>query len=401
MRKYLHHIWRLLRFITRRFIQEHCSQAAASLTFTTLLALVPMITIALTIFGAFPLFDDFSAEIKSYLLNNLMPEKAGTIISRYVEQFAESATRLKTVGVVILAVTAMSMMMTIDKTFNVIWRVKRERPLLKSLLVYAAVLTLAPLLIGASLSLTSWLVGLTMGYAKHIPVFGVGALKVLPTLFTTLAFALLYKLIPNRYVPSRHAYIAALVAALMFEAMNRGFGYYIVHFPTYKLVYGAFSSVPIFLMWIYLSWWIILLGAVIAASLSHWRKQDVEDRPPIKDLLLALQALRILWRNQKRDRDTSFQALSQQLCIGHDMLEHLLLVLKKEKLVIRTQRHGWALMPHTERTSVTELLRLFALDRHALEQSQDDTLSLWLVQAVTKMEAYSAVTLRELFTECP
>lgn len=401
MRKYLHHIWRLLRSIARRFMQEHCSQAAASLTFTTLLALVPMITIALTIFGAFPVFDDFSAEIKSYLLNNLMPEKAGTIITRYVEQFAESATRLKTAGIVILAVTAMSMMMTIDKTFNVIWRVKRERPLLKRLLVYAAVLTLAPLLIGASLSLTSWLVGLTMGYAKHIPVFGVGALKVLPTLFTTLAFALLYKLIPNRYVPNQHAYIAALVAALMFEAMNRGFGYYIVHFPTYKLIYGAFASVPIFLMWIYFSWWIILLGAVIAASLSHWRKQDVDDRPPIKELLLALQALRIMWRNQKRGRDTSFQSLSQQLNIGYDMLEHLLILLKKEKLIIRTEGHGWALPPHTERTSVTELLRLFALDRHALASSDDDALTVWLSQTVAKMEAHSTVTLRELFAECP
>ena len=401
MRKYLHDIWRLLSSIARRFIQEHCGQAAASLTFTTLLALVPMITIALTIFGAFPVFDDFSSEIKSYLLNNLMPEKAGTIITRYVEQFADSAIRLKTVGVIILAVTAMSMMMTIDKTFNVIWRVKRERPLLKRLLVYAAVLTLAPLLIGASLSLTSWLVGLTMGYAKHMPVFGIEALKVLPTLFTTLAFALLYKLIPNRYVPSRHAYIAAFVAALMFEAMNRGFGYYIVHFPTYKMVYGAFASVPIFLMWIYMSWWIILLGAVIAASLSHWRKQDVENRPPIKDLLLALQALRILWRNQKRNRDTTFPALSHQLSIGYDLLEHLLIILKKENLVIKTQGHGWALMPHTERTSVTELMRIFALDRYALGGLQDDTLALWLSQTVSKMEAHTVVTLRELFEACP
>lgn len=401
MRKYLFDIWRLLRSIARRFAQEHCSQAAASLTFATLLALVPMITIALTIFGAFPVFDDFSSEIKSYLLSNMMPEKAGSMITRYVEQFAESATRLKTAGIVILALTAMSMMMTIDKTFNVIWRVQHARPLLKRLLVYAAVLTIAPMLIGASLSLTSWLVGLTMGYAKYIPTFGVGALKVLPTLLTTLAFALLYKLIPNRYVPSRHAYIAALVAALMFEAMNRGFGYYIAHFPTYKLVYGAFASVPIFLMWIYMSWWIILLGAVIAASLSHWRKQDVEGRPPIMDLLLALQALRVLWRNQKRNRVTSFTALSHQLSIGYDLLEHLLHTLKKAELVMRADGRGWALLPHSERTSVTELMRMFALDRYALSEMQGDNLSKWLYQAVTKMETHSAVTLRELFTDCP
>ena len=107
-----------------------------------------------------------------------------------------------------------------------------------------------------------------MGYAKNIPLFGIGALKILPVLFTTLAFALLFRLVPNRYVPRSHALIGALVAAVLFETMNRVFGYYVSHFPTYKLVYGAFASVPIFLMWIYLSWLTILTGAVIAASLT-------------------------------------------------------------------------------------------------------------------------------------
>ena len=163
------------------------------------------------------------------------------------------------------------MMLTIDNAFNVIWRVTRPRPLVKRLVAYWAVLTLAPLLIGASLSLTSWLVGLSMGYGKHISSFGIVVLKILPVLFTTLAFTLLFRLVPNRYVPRRHALIGALVAAVMFETINRVFGYYVSHFPTYKLVYGAFASVPIFLMWIYLSWLTILFGAVITASLSHWR----------------------------------------------------------------------------------------------------------------------------------
>jgi len=188
----------------------------------------------------------------------------------------------------------MSTMLTIDKAFNVIWRVPRPRPLLKRLVVYWAVLTLAPLLIGASLSLTSWLVGLSMGYAKHVPVFGVGVLKVLPILFTTLAFAMLFRLVPNRYVPRSHALIGALVAAFVFEFMNRIFGYYISHFPTYKLVYGAFASVPIFLMWIYLSWLAILIGAVIAASLSHWRTPATHDLLPATQLIDALRVMQIL-----------------------------------------------------------------------------------------------------------
>ncbi len=401
MRKFLHDVWRLLRFIALRFKQERCGQAAASLTFTTLLALVPMITIALTIFGAFPIFEDFSTEIKNYLLSNMMPDKAGAIITRYVEQFAESATRLKTVGIVILAVTAMSMMMTIDKTFNVIWRVTRPRPLLKRLLVYAAVLTMAPLLIGSSLSLTSWLVGLSLGYAKHIPVFGVEALHVLPGLFTALAFALLFKLVPNRHVPSEHAYIAALLAALLFEGMNQVFGHYISHFPTYKLVYGAFASVPIFLMWIYLSWLIILLGAVIAASLSHWRMQDVENQPPIVDMLQAMQMLRVIWCGMKQGRATTLPNMSRQLRVGYDTLEHILLRMEGAKLVRKAKGYGWTLLPGVENIPVTELLQLFALDRPALNVQRDDALKAWLLIAVEKMEQNSEITLLELFTVCP
>lgn len=401
MRKFLYDVWRLLRFIALRFKQERCGQAAASLTFTTLLALVPMITIALTIFGAFPVFQDFSTEIKNYLLSNMMPDKAGAIITRYVEQFAESATRLKTVGIVILAVTAMSMMMTIDKTFNVIWRVTRPRPLLKRWLVYAAVLTMAPLLIGASLSLTSWLVGLSLGYAKHIPVFGVQALNLLPGLFTALAFALLFKLVPNRHVPNEHAYIAALFSAVLFEGMNRVFGHYISHFPTYKMVYGAFASVPIFLMWIYLSWLIILLGAVIAASLSHWRMQDVENQPPIVDMLQAMQMLRELWRGMKNGHATTLPDMSRQLRVGYDTLEHILQRLEHAKLVRKAKGYGWTLSPAAENIQVTELLQLFALDRTALNVQRDDALKAWLASAVESMEQNSEITLLELFTTYP
>src|SRR4030065_247337 len=190
----------LARFIAGRFAQDRCIQIAASLTFTTLLSLVPMITIALTMFSAFPVFENFSAQFKAYLLNNLMPETAGVVITEYMQQFTESAARLTTVGIGFLVLTALSMMMTIDRAFNVIWQVARPRPLVKRLVVYWAVLTLAPLLIGASLSLTSWLVGLSMGYAKHVPIFGVGVLEILPLLFTTLAFAMLFRLMPNRYV---------------------------------------------------------------------------------------------------------------------------------------------------------------------------------------------------------
>jgi len=387
-----------MRFIAGRFNQDRCIQIAASLTFTTLLSLVPLITIALALFSAFPVFEDFSLQIKIYLLNNLMPEMAGKIITEYTQQFAESAMRLTAVGIGFLAVMAMLMMLTIDRAFNTIWQVVHPRPLLKRLVIYWAVLTLAPLLIGASLSLTSWLVGLSMGYAKHIPVFGVGTLKILPVLFTTLAFAILFRLVPNRYVPHTHALIGALVAALIFESMNRVFGYYVSHFPTYKLVYGAFASVPIFLMWIYLSWLTILIGAVIAASLSHWRAPVTQHLSSATQLLNALRVLQIMADGLQQGRVSTFQELSRSLYLGYDVLEEILEKLASADMVRKAEGQGWLLMRDANHIRATELLRLFVLDPGSLPVGRnDEPLQQWLVGCAGQLEQSTDLTLQQLF----
>jgi len=387
-----------IRFIVMRFNQERCIQIAASLTFTTLLSLVPLITIALTLFSAFPVFEDFSLQIKMYLLKNLMPEMAGKVITEYMQQFTESAMRLTAVGVVFLAMTAMMLMITIGQAFNTIWRVARPRPLLKRLVVYWAVLTLAPLLIGASLSLTSWLVGLSMGYAKHVPIFGVGVLKILPLLFTTLAFAMLFRLMPNRYVPHTHALIGAIVAALIFESMNRVFGYYVSHFPTYKLVYGAFASVPIFLMWIYLSWLTILVGAVIAASLSHWRTPVTQHLSPATQLLNALRVLQIMANGLQQGSVSTFPELSRSLHLGYDVLEKILEKLASANMVRKAEGQGWLLMRDANHIRAVELLHLFVLDRSALPVEQsDDPVQQWVAGCVGQFEQSTDLTLQELF----
>lgn len=394
MRENWRNLLNFMRFIAGRFHQDRCIQIAASLTFTTLLSLVPLITIALTMFSAFPVFESFSAQIKIYLLNNLMPDVAGKIITQYMRQFTESAMRLTAVGIVFLAVTAMLLMLTIDHAFNTIWRVARPRPLLKRLVVYWAVLTLAPLLIGASLSLTSWLVGLSMGYAKHIPVFGVGVLKILPVLFTTLAFAMLFKLVPNRYVPHTHALIGAFVAALVFESMNRVFGYYVSHFPTYKLVYGAFASVPIFLMWIYLSWLTTLIGAVIAASLSHWRAPVAQHLPSTAQLLNALHVLQIMVKGMQQGRVSTFQELSGSLSLGYDELEKILEKLANANMVCKAEGQGWLLMRDASHIRAAELLRLFVLD---CSPSSDEPLQQWLAGCAGQLDQSTDLTLDKLF----
>lgn len=391
-----------IRFVAGRFVQDRCAQIAASLAFTTLLSLVPLATIALALFSAFPVFDDFSIQIKSYLLDNLMPNTAGRVITHYMGQFAESAGRLSAVGIVFLAVTAMLMMLTISQAFNTIWRVHRPRPMVKLFVAYWAVLTLAPLLVGASLSLTSWLVGLSLGYAKHIPVFGVGSLKILPVLFTTLAFAMMFRLIPNRYVPRTHALIGGVVAAVLFETMNRVFGYFISHFPTYKLVYGAFASVPIFLMWIYFSWLIVLLGAVVTASLPHWRTPEAEHLPAVEKMLDALRVLKVMSDAMRQGKVMTIPALSKVLRLGFFSLELILERLAGAGMVHKAEGQGWLMARNVSHISAVELLHLFVLDRSSLpDGGDDDALKQWLVSCSAQLDQKADVTLQELFEGLP
>lgn len=373
-------------------------QVAASLSFTTLLSLVPLITIVLAIFSAFPISDIFSAQIKAYLINNLMPEMSGKIITQYMQQFTENAMRLTAFGIVFLAVTSMLMMLTIDHAFNTIWRVSRHRPLLKRLIIYWSVLTLAPLLVGASLSLTSWLAGLSLGYSKQIPPFVVSVLKMLPVLFTMLAFALLFRLVPNSYVPRKHAFIGAMVAAVVFEFMNYLFGYYISHFSTYKLVYGTFASVPIFLMWIYLSWLAILLGAVIAASLSHWGVSTAQNSSPAVQLLDALRLLKIMANGLEEGKLNTFPELSISLRLGYDALEEILDKLESANMIRKSEGSGWLLMRDVGHIRASELFRIFILeyDRFTIDRN-DASLQQWFIDCIWQLEQNTDLTLQELF----
>ncbi len=373
-------------------------QIAASLTYTTLLSLVPLITIALTLFSAFPVFGNFSAQIKNFLLGYLMPATAGSVITHYTEQFAESAGRLGAAGVIFLAVTAMLMMLTIDRAFNTIWQVHRPRAIVKRLIIYWALLTLAPVLVGASLSLTSWLIGLSMGYARHIPVFGVGALKGLPVVLTTLAFAMLFKLMPNRYVPVGHALIGGMVASVLFEMMNHAFGLYIAHFATYKLVYGAFASVPIFLVWIYLSWLTILLGAVVAASLPHWRVPQTPYLPAVLKMLDAMRVLHIMSQCMQQGTILTIPMLSEKLHLDFHALEEIMERLADAHMVGKAETQGWLMIKDAAHIRAIELLHLFVLDPSVLIAKQgDDPLQSWLAGCAATLEKSTDVSLKALF----
>jgi len=355
----------LLRIFSARFSEDRCIQIASSLTFTTLLSLVPIVTVALTVVSAFPVFGPLTGHVQGYMLENMVPKSIG-MIADYADQFSANAARLTAVGVVFLGVTALLLMFTIERAFNDIWRVSWRRPLLHRILIYWTVLTIGPIFVGGSMSLTSYLLTLSLGLVDQAPGIGLLVLKFLPVLLTTSAFALLYFTVPNRIVLKRDALLGGVAASIGFEAMKQGFGLYIAYFPTYKLVYGAFAAVPIFLLWIYLSWLIIVGGAVLVAILPEWRERAGQSRPvPGSDFFDALQVLKALWRAHKTGEVVSLSKLHPRVKVRLDHLEKILAALMVATWVARSGPAGWVLSRDPATIKVEDVYRLFVFHTEA------------------------------------
>ena len=242
-------------------------QVAASLSFSTLLGLVPLIAMGLVLLMYMPFAADMAAAMEKFLLANLLPDKAGKIIARYVEQFAHKTERLTLLGAAILAATALMQMLTIEHTFNSIWRVKASRPLLRRLGMHLLALFLGPLLFGGGLAAIGYIAGVSFGLVNEPAWLNALFFRVLPLLAMTLLFGLLYYVVPNRTVSKWHALIGGIFATAGFSLMQRMFSVYVANFPAYTVIYGAFAAVPIFLIWLHFSWSVVLVGALIVAEL--------------------------------------------------------------------------------------------------------------------------------------
>jgi membrane protein len=258
--------WRgSLHTLRMRFREDRLGITASSLTFTTLISLVPLVTVTLALFTAFPIFAKFQESLQKYFLQSLVPDHIAKPVLGALTQFASKANQLGTVGLVLLVFTALALMLTIDRTLNAIWRVRKSRPIAQRILVYWAAMTLGPLLLGISLSLTSYAISVSKGLVGSMP----GGLGFLLSLieFTVLALALaaLFHYVPNTRVRWRHALAGGVFATVGFELAKKGLSWYLASVPTYTNIYGAFATVPILLIWIYLAWVIVLMGAVVAA----------------------------------------------------------------------------------------------------------------------------------------
>jgi membrane protein len=253
------------RTLRERFREDHLGLTASSLTFTTLIALVPLVTVMLAIFSAFPMFSSFQSALETYFLQSLVPDTIAKPVLGALTQFAAKAARMGSVGLGALVLTALALMLTIDRALNAIWRVPRPRPFAQRVLVYWAALTLGPLVLGVSLSLTSWVLTASKGVVGTLPGGVALLLELIEFALLAAGMSGLFHYVPNTHVRWRHAIAGGMFAAGGLEIAKRVLAWYVGSMPTYSAVYGAFAAVPIFLLWIYLGWVIVLWGAVIAA----------------------------------------------------------------------------------------------------------------------------------------
>jgi membrane protein len=259
----------LTRLTIRRARQERLPQVAGSLTFTTLLSIVPLLAVSLALFTRFPLFGRFEAALEEHLLKSLLPADIARTVLKLLHQFAANAGELTWVGSSFLLATAMAMLVTVENTFNRVWNVKRGRPLFKRAGLYLLLLVLGPPVLGLSLWATSTILGVSLGWIGPLPPSARFVLDLGPAALSWAGLACLFYCVPNTAVRRRDAIAGGLIASIGLELGKRAFATYLLKIPTYKAVYGAFAVFPVFLLWVYFSWLVTLAAALVAANLGQ------------------------------------------------------------------------------------------------------------------------------------
>jgi membrane protein len=347
--------------LRQRFREDRLGLTASSLTFTTLIALVPLVTVMLAVFTAFPMFSSFQRALETYFLQSLVPDNIARPVLRALTQFAAKASQLGAVGLLFLGVTAMALMLTMDRTLNGIWRVRQPRPIGQRVLIYWTALTLGPLALGVSLSATSYALSASRGLVGVMPGTLNLLLNVAEFALMATAMAALFHYVPNTTVRWRHAWAGALFVAIAFEFAKIALGWYVKSVPLYSAVYGAFATAPILLLWVYLSWVIVLLGAVIAAyAPSLQMRVKRQPHTPGHGFELALAMLRELDRVRRGpERGLSLPALAEGLRIDPLQLEPVLELLVQFDWVARLDEGEiprYVLLSDPERTLAQPLI---------------------------------------------
>ncbi len=343
-----------VRYLARRFVEDGCMQRASSLTYTTLFAVVPMMTVTYSMLSAVPSLQGVDEQIQKFLFENFVPS-TGAAVEEYLHGFSRQARQLTAVGIAILVITAYLMLRSIEGALNAIWRVDSGRRGISGFLLYWAILSLGPLLLGLGFAMTSYIASLKL-ISDTTSFLGIDTwlFRLLPFLLSIAAFCLIYMAVPNRRVPFTHALIGGVFVALLFEVAKGLFALFISLSPSYQLIYGAFAAVPLFLIWIYLSWLIVLLGAELVRSFSDLPAILVKQRLP--DVVQALLVLEAFDRAFAEGKQMSRETFRRQWPISTESWEACCRALGKQGL-LREDKGDWFLAQNLASVEVWTMMR--------------------------------------------
>lgn len=339
---------RFLQNLGRDFVAHGCQKSAAALTYLSLFALVPLMTVVYSVFSLIPAFDGVAEQLQALLFDHFVPE-SGQELRAYLAEFSSQARSLTGVGVGMLVVTAYWMLTNIEKTFNAIWGVPRARKGIASFLLYWAVLSIGPLLLGVGLAINTYLLSLKLVFREY-DTLGLSSLmfQTLPFVLVALAFTLLFAAVPNCRVPVRHALVGGVVTALAFELLKEFFSAVVAR-SSFQLVYGAFAAVPLFLLWVNLVWTLVLAGAILVRTLAERAYRTREDT--FSDMHAALACLELLLERSRRGGTVS-DADCFRLGLG---------VVHWQRLRSRLEKAGWLAATVSGRYVLTRDLRTVTL----------------------------------------
>lgn len=261
----------------RRVDEDRMTMVAGSLAYVSLLSLVPLVTVVFSLFTAFPMFASVSDQLKHFIFTNFVPA-AGDVVQSYLEQFVANSSKMTALGIIGLIVTALLLISSVDGALNHIWRSERKRAIVYSFAVYWMILTLGPLLVGASMGISTYLLSLRWLADSRVYSLVDQLLRLFPLLLSCVSFWLLYCIVPTQRVPLRDALMGALVAGGLFELGKKAFALYITAFPSYQLIYGVLAVIPMLFVWVYWSWCIVLLGAEITVAIGDFRTHRQQAR---------------------------------------------------------------------------------------------------------------------------
>jgi membrane protein len=344
-------------YVVRRFYGDRCMRAAGVLSYTTLLAVVPLGTVVFGLLAAFPVFQEVRSTIEEFVFTHFIPT-SGEVVREHISQFTAQARQLTVPGAIMLFVTALMTLAAIDQALNRIWQAEGHRRGLMGFLIYWAILTLGPLLIAASVGLSSYLFSLPLlaDAERHIGLKS-HLLDIAPFVLAAIAITLLYLIVPNQRVRFRSAIIGGILGALFFEAAKGGFALYIENFPTYQIIYGAFSAVPLFLIWIYIVWALLLLGAEITYALDHY-EEEATDIDPHQRLYLAVRVLGHLHRASLQGEDLEIADLeAAEPRFTRRDIQGVLADLEQIAYLARTDRESWVVKRDLHATPVSRLFK--------------------------------------------